>query len=74
MFCAICKNGNTSKGFVTVTLQRNNTTVIIKGAPAEICDNCGEYFLDEKTTQKVMEMAERAALNNAEIEILSYAA
>jgi YgiT-type zinc finger domain-containing protein len=59
---------------VTVTLQRDNTTVIIKGVPAEICENCGEYYLDENTTNQVMSMAEEAVKNRAEVEILSFAA
>ena len=43
MNCVICKNGTTAEGFVTVTLQRNSS-IIIKNVPAEICDNCGEFY------------------------------
>jgi len=59
---------------VTVTLQRGATTVIIKGVPAEVCENCGEYYLDENTTKQVLSMAEQAVKNRAEVEILSFAA
>ena len=47
MKCAICKYGETTAGEVTVTLERGATVVIIKGAPAQVCGNCGEYYLDE---------------------------
>jgi len=30
MNCVICKNGTTAEGFVTVTLQRNSSIIIIK--------------------------------------------
>lgn len=48
--------------------------MIIKDVPAEICDNCGEYYLDEKTTDQVLRMAEEAAQKNSEVEILRFAA
>ncbi|WP_419638865.1 type II toxin-antitoxin system MqsA family antitoxin, partial [Thiolapillus sp.] len=41
MECVICKTGETRPGHVTVTLQREGVTLLIKDVPAEICDNCG---------------------------------
>ena len=52
---------------VTVTLERGITVVLIKNVPAEICKNCGEYYLDEKTTYNILAKAEVAAKNNAEV-------
>jgi YgiT-type zinc finger domain-containing protein len=74
MRCVLCKQGETRPGNVTVTLQRGETTVIIKGVPAEVCENCGEYYLAEEVTEKVLSMAEEAAKKNAEVEILRFAA
>jgi YgiT-type zinc finger domain-containing protein len=72
--CFICKQGETLPGIVAVTLQRNETTIIFKGVPAEVCQNCGEYYLDETTTDKLLHRAEDAIGNGAEVEILRYAA
>lgn len=72
--CQLCKHGSTKPGLATVTLQRGSTTVIIKAVPAEICENCAEYYLDENTTRQVLSMAEEAVKNRAEVEILSFAA
>ena len=47
MRCILCKQGDARPGKVTVTLQRGDTTVIIKGVPAEVCENCGEYYLED---------------------------
>ena len=74
MKCQLCKNGTTEKGSVTVTLERGSTVVLIKNVPADICENCGEYYLDEETTYNILTKAEIAAQNNAEVEILQYAA
>ncbi len=74
MKCTICKSGETAPGMVTVTLQRGDTTVVLKGVPADVCDNCGEYYLDESVATQVYDMAERAVRNGAEVEIRRYAA
>jgi hypothetical protein len=57
-----------------VTLQRGETTVILKGVPAEICENCGEYYLSDDMTGQVLERAEAAVKSGAEVEILRFAA
>jgi len=74
MTCVICKNGEMAPGFATVTLQRPGTVVIIKEVPADICQNCGEYYLDEIAAQKVSELLEDAVKRNVEVEILRYMA
>ena len=74
MNCLFCKHGETTPGQVTVTLQRGETTVILKEVPAEVCQNCGEYYLDEAVTRKVYGQAEQAVRRHTEVEILRYAA
>ena len=74
MKCVICKTGETEPGGVTVTLQRGETTVLIKDTPADVCQNCGEYYLDEAVTRKVYGQAEQAVRRHTEVEILRYAA
>jgi len=72
--CVICRQGETHPGMIVVTLQRGETTVILKGVPAEVCDNCGEYYLSEQITGSVLERAELAAQKGVEVEILQFAA
>ncbi len=74
MTCLICRHGETRPGRTTVTLTRGNCTVIFKGVPAEICENCGEYYLPEATTADLLHQADEAARRGAEVEILQYAA
>ncbi|MEX5217457.1 MAG: type II toxin-antitoxin system MqsA family antitoxin [Nitrospira sp.] len=70
----ICKTGEAKPGTVTVTLLRGETTVLIKGTPAEVCEDCGEYYLDEVVARKVYKQADEAVQRRAEVEILRYAA
>jgi YgiT-type zinc finger domain-containing protein len=74
MKCVICKNGQSQPGFVTVTLERDECIVVIKKVPAEVCENCGEYYLSNEITEQVLDRAEVAVNNGAEVEIIRYAA
>ena len=74
MRCTLCKHGETKPGKVTVTLQRGETTVIVKDVPAEVCENCGEYYLEGAVTDQIFAMAEEAVRKHAEVEILRFAA
>ena len=70
----ICKQGRTAPGVVSVPLQRGDTTIIFKSAHADVCQNCGEYYLDEVTTADLLSRAEQAISRGAEVEIVRLAA
>lgn len=74
MKCVICKQGETEPGQVTVTLQRGESTVIFKRVPADVCENCGEYYLSEAVAEQLLHRAEEAVKSGAEVEILRFAA
>ncbi len=74
MRCVLCRHGDTRPGEATVTLQRGETIVVTKNVPADVCENCGEYYLSDVVSDKVMARAEQAVENGAEVEILRYAA
>ncbi|NOZ10064.1 MAG: type II toxin-antitoxin system MqsA family antitoxin [Gammaproteobacteria bacterium] len=74
MKCVICKQGETRPGTTTVTIQRGDSTVIFKGVPADVCENCGEYYLLEDITRQLFQRAEEAVQKGAEVEILRWRA
>jgi len=55
-------------------LHRGNSIVVLKDVPADICDNCGEYYLSADVSTRVLTRADQAVANGAELEIVSYAA
>lgn len=73
MKCAICKVWETFPGPTTVTMARGGTTIFIKKVPAEICENCGEYYLSEEISSKIRLMAEEAVKLNHEVEVIQFA-
>ncbi len=70
MKCVICKTGTMHDGTVTVTLENNGSIVLIKEVPAQICDVCEHYYLDEDTTDEVLKRGNEGFSKGAELEVL----
>lgn len=60
MKCVICKLGETQPGTTVITLQRSERTLVFKGVPAEICENCGEYYLFDEIAKGIHRRAEES--------------
>jgi len=74
MMCMICRNGETRPGTATVTLERDGATVVIKGVPARVCKNCGEEYVDEGITARLLKTAEEAVRSGVQVDVRTYAA
>lgn len=71
--CVICKHGRTEAGGATVTLERGGRTLVFKNVPAQVCDNCGEEYVDEQTAGALLRRAEEAEGAGVEVKVRSYA-
>jgi YgiT-type zinc finger domain-containing protein len=60
MNCVVCRHGETRPGTTTVTLQRDGCTLVVNEAPADVCENCGEAYVDEAVTERLLEMTSEA--------------
>lgn len=58
--CPMCPAGTLRGGTTTLTLERNGATIVFKDVPADVCDTCGEAYLDEDVSAAVYEQAEAA--------------
>ena len=72
MKCVICKHGETKKGTTTITLERENSTIVFKDVPAQICDNCGEKYVDGTTTKELLKKANDIIKSGAEVDIRKF--
>ena len=72
MKCVICKNGKTKPGEATVTLERNNMTLVFKAVPADVYVNCGEEYIDEQTTGVLLRKADEAAKAGIQVDVRQY--
>lgn len=74
MKCAICRNGETLPGHVTVALERGETILLFKNVPAQICENCAEEYLSSDTNNDLLKKAGEAVVRGVDLEMLQYAA
>lgn len=74
MKCVICKQGETSLAKATITLERGSTTIVIKGVPADVCANCGEEYVDQQTTSRLLKEADEAVRSGVQVDIRQYKA
>lgn len=73
MKCVICKHGEAHAGLTTVTLTRDESTIVVKKVPADICDSRGEYYLSDEISGKILALAEEAVKLNHEVEVIQFA-
>jgi YgiT-type zinc finger domain-containing protein len=74
MKCVICKQGETQAGKATVTLERGGSVLVFKSVPAEVCANCGEEYVDENTTARLLSAAEEAMKTGVQVDVREYIA
>ena len=74
MKCVVCKHGETSAGTAMVTLTREQLTLVVKDVPAEVCDNCGEEYVDAEITSRLLQTADDAAQSGVQVDVRQYIA
>jgi len=74
MDCVICKNGKVGRGTATVTLVRDDTTLVFRDVPARVCENCGEEYVDEETAAQLLDSAEMSVKVGVAVDVRTYKA
>ena len=74
MKCVICKQAEVEPGWATVTLERDALTLVFKRVPARVCPNCGEEYVDEAVTARLLENAEALARAGTQVDVREYVA
>ena len=73
MKCVICKHGDTELSTTTMTLERDGAVVVFKDVPAQVCRNCGEAYVAEEISAKLLGMAEQSVRDGIEVGVRKYA-
>ena len=73
MNCVLCK-GNLIKGNVNYPVDLSDKFILIKEVPADICNQCGEYYLDDEVFKKVEDIVNHVRKSDfgIEIEVVKY--
>jgi len=72
MKCVICKAGQTLPGKTSVTLQRGEMTLVFKGVPAQICQNCGEAYVSAEVSRQLLAAVEEASRAGVQVDVREY--
>jgi YgiT-type zinc finger domain-containing protein len=56
----MCPAGTLQEGTTTLTMERDGATIVFKDVPADVCDTCGEAYINEDVSAAVYEQAEAA--------------
>ena len=72
MKCIVCKHGHTQPGKMTATLERGDTTIVVKEVPADVCDNCGEEYLSQAISAQLLKQAEEAVKAGIQVDVRKY--
>lgn len=67
MKCSICK-GKLRKGKVNHIV---DGAFLFKDVVADVCDRCGEYYLDNKNASKIESIVKEAEANEVEVLIMN---
>jgi hypothetical protein len=57
-----------------MTLERDTTIIVFKNVPADVCQTCGEAYLDTSTTKDLLRIVDEAAQIGVQVDVRSYAA
>jgi hypothetical protein len=49
-------------------------TLVFKGVPAQVCDNCGEAYVDEDIAGQILLKSEEAARSGVQVDVRQFAA
>jgi len=55
--CLICRQAETVDGLTFLTLERDETKLVVNGVPARVCPGCGEAYVDEDVALRLLQRA-----------------
>ena len=73
MICPICK-GEMQTSVINFPIDLKTHFVLIKDVPADVCEQCGEFFIDDDVHIQLEEIDESTKKSNIEFEIIKFAA
>lgn len=70
--CPMCPAGTLQKGTTTLTMERDSATIVFKDVPADVCDVCGEAYIDEDVSEDVYRQAKAAIEAGVHVDVRTY--
>jgi YgiT-type zinc finger domain-containing protein len=74
MKCVFCKIGETKPEIVTVPIINDESAIIVKNVPADVCQYCGEKYYSVEVTEQLDRLSEEAKQRGTELQVTKFAA
>jgi YgiT-type zinc finger domain-containing protein len=74
MKCSICRIGETVKSNSVVPLNRDGMVIIFKNVPTEVCNNCGEVYVEQDITRNLLDTAKEVSKSGVQVDIREFKA
>ena len=74
MKCLACKHGLLQPGRTTVTVERDGTTIVVRNVPADVCETCGEDYLEAAVASSLESVLREATGSGVRFEVREYQA
>ena len=68
----MCKRGETKLGLTSVLLTRGDFTLVIRDVPAEICEICGEDYIEGEIAKNLYHLAEKMQDQGTLLDVRKY--
>ena len=72
MKCVMCKRGETRPGVTSVLLTRDDFTLVMRDVPADICDICGEDYINGDVAKNLYHLAESMQNQGTVLDVRKY--
>jgi hypothetical protein len=57
-----------------MAVERGAIVLVVRGVPAQVCDNCGEAYLSADAVDRLQKMLALAAREGVQVEVREYMA
>jgi YgiT-type zinc finger domain-containing protein len=71
--CPLC-GGKRTSGSTTFTVELGFGVVVIRHVPAQVCDQCGETWLDDPVAAELEEIVSRARAKRSVVDVTEWRA
>jgi len=69
MTCVICQHGESQAGHTAATLERGQTVLVFTNVPAQVCADCGEAYVSEEITARVLQEGEEGVDARVQVDV-----
>jgi len=72
VICLICRQAELVDEFTSIIFERGEMRLVVKSVPARLCPSCGEAYVDEDVTVRLLQDAEEISAAGMMEDVIEY--